>query len=893
MVLNSGTKLGPYEIVAPLGIGGMGEVYRARDTRLERDVAIKVLPAKVSSDSHLRQRLEREAKAVSKLSHSHICTLHDIGHQDGVDFLVMELVEGETLEHKLTRGPLPPEQTARLAAQIADALAEAHKQGITHRDLKPANIMLTKSGAKLMDFGLAKLETGLVPVADALTEMTADRTKLTEEGTIIGTLQYMAPEQLEGKEVDARTDIFALGEVIYETATGKPAFSGRSRASLIAAILMNDPPPIRALQPLTPPALERLVKKSLAKDPDDRWQNASDLASELRWIADCALQTGVAAPIAQGSNPFRKITWIVAAVCVVLIITVWLTFQNGREQSPKPLMLFGLALPPDVRVYSDDGGPVLSPDGRYLAFVAKYKDGPIQVWIRPLNALEATPLPGTEGGTYPFWSASGNSLGFFAIGKLKRFDLTGNSVRVLCDASEGRGGTWNQDGVILFAPQPDSPLFRVSENGGTPEQVTQLGDGKSHRWPSFLPDGKHFLYTSQPGPSESSAGVFLASLDAPHGVRLLSEAVNAFVAGDYLISARNGLLLASRLNLKRGKTEGDGTVLAEQVESITDRNYAAFSISQTGVLAFTPGGRRSHQLVWFNRLGKELNRLEPGGSFAEFELTADGKRLVTNRKDASNQTSLWIFDLQRGTLSKISRPNEDSSSGLWAPDAASVAYLTSRSGQWQIIRKWIGGSERQEVLVSSPLSKYPDDWSRDGKWLVFESVSPTTKFDLYAVAVEGEHKPQPYLVTPSNEAHARISPDGHWLAYVSDESGQPEVYVQSFPATGKGKWQISTQGGDQPAWSGNGRELFFLSPEQRLMSVDIKPGAVPEPGMPKALFGISTVSTGITGARNVYVPSHDGQRFLVDSVAQETTRTGVVVQLNWVTGVTNQNARTR
>jgi eukaryotic-like serine/threonine-protein kinase len=891
MALTSGTKLGPYEIVSTLGAGGMGEVYRARDTRLERDVAIKVLPAHLSADPNLTQRLEREAKAASKLSHPHICTVHDIGHQDGVDFLIMELVEGETLEQRLMRGPLRLEQTVRFAAQIADALAKAHKQGITHRDLKPANIMLTKSGAKLMDFGLAKLERGPAPLAEALTEMTAERSKLTGEGTLVGTFQYMAPEQLEGKEADARTDIFALGEVIYETATGKPAFSGKSRASLIAAILTNDPPPISALQPMTPPTLERVVKKCLAKDPDDRWQNASDLASDLKWIADGELQTG-SAPTAERSNRFKQITWMLATACVaLLILTSWLALQSGREQ--KPLMRFGLTLPPDIRVYSDDGGPVLSPDGRRVAFVAKYKDGPIQIWMRPLSALEATPLAGTEGGTYPFWSPDGNSLGFFALGKLKRFDLSGNSVRVLCDASEGRGGAWNQEGVILFAPQPDSPLFRVSETGGTPQQVTQLGSGKSHRWPSFLPDGKHFLYTSQPGSVESSAGVFLASLYAPNGVRVLPEAIDAYVAGDYLVYARNGLLLASRFNSKQGKTEGDGTVLAEQVEATTDRNYAAFSVSQTGVLAFTPGGQRNHQLVWFDRSGKELSRLEPKGSFTEFELTTDGKRLVTNRKDASNETSLWIFDLQRGTLSKISKPKEGGSSGLWAPDGASVAYLALRSGQWQIVRKWIDGSEREELLISSPLSKYPDDWSRDGKWLVFESVSPTTKFDLYAVPVEGDHKPQPYLVTPSNEAHARISPDGHWLAYVSDESGQPEVYVQSFPATGRGKWQISTRGGDQPNWSRSGRELFFLSPEQKLMSVDIKPGRAPDPSIPKALFGISTVSTGITGARNLYVSSADGQRFLVDSVAQEAITTGVVVQLNWMAGVADQNPRGR
>jgi len=475
----------------------MGEVYRARDTRLERDVAVKVLPANLSSDSGLRQRLDREAKAVSKLSHPHICTLHDIGHQDGVDFLVMELVEGETLEHRLAKGPLPPEQTLRIATDIAGALASAHRLGITHRDLKPSNVMLTKAGAKLMDFGLAK-QSGPAPLATALTEMTMDQAKLTSEGTLVGTFQYMAPEQLEGKEADARTDVFALGEVIYEMATGKPAFAGKSRASLIAAILTTEPQPMAALQPMTPPALERVVKKCLAKDPDERWQSASDLKSELTWITEGGSQAGVPAPVVSKRRLRERGAWALAAFA--LSAAAILAMVHFRE-STKPAHVVRSLIAPEEGTFpiltGDFGGPpVLSPDGNTLAFVAAREQGAVLLWVRPLNTLHSRALLGTEGATFPFWSADSRSLGFFAGGKLKTVVAEGGTPSDVCAAPAGRGGTWNAEGTIVFSPDFQNTLMQVPASGGTPKQLTVMDTSKhdSHRWPTFLPDGKHFLY---------------------------------------------------------------------------------------------------------------------------------------------------------------------------------------------------------------------------------------------------------------------------------------------------------------------------------------------------------------------------------------------------------------
>jgi serine/threonine protein kinase len=522
MALTSGTKLGPYEIVSLLGAGGMGEVYRARDTRLERDVAIKVLPASLSSDPSLRQRLEREAKAVSKLSHPHICTLHDIGHQDGVDFLVMELVDGETLEHKLTRGPLPPEQAVRCAAQIADALAKAHKLGITHRDLKPSNIMLTKTGAKLMDFGLAK-ECHPAPLAVSSSGMTVGQERLTVEGMIVGTFQYMAPEQLEGKAADGRADIFALGAVIYEMATGKPAFAGSSQASLIAAILSTQPQPMAAVQPLTPPALERVVTKCLAKDPDERWQSASDLASELNWIAEEGSRAA-AVNVRTGHSKWERASWLLAGTFFLLTIAAGAAWWAGTRKHPSAMYFHS-----PVPFAAND--IALSPDGRTLAMVAYSSQANNYVlWMYEVGGQRTHSLDGTQGVTYPFWSPDGRFIGFFADGKLKKVDVAGTQVQVLCDAPNGRGGTWNRNGVIVFTPDasPGSGLARVSSQGGSPVEMTRPDSARfenSHRWPVFLPDGKHFLYLAAnfTGHVESNA-VFLGSLDSQEKRQIVTAA---------------------------------------------------------------------------------------------------------------------------------------------------------------------------------------------------------------------------------------------------------------------------------------------------------------------------------------------------------------------------------
>src|SRR6202521_4395972 len=604
MGLATGTKLGPYEIQSPLGAGGMGEVYRARDTRLERDVAVKVLRTSLSSDQSLRQRLEREAKAASKLSHPHICTLHDIGHQDGVDFLVMELVEGETLEQRLMKGLLLPEQAIRFAGQIAGALAQAHKLGIVHRDLKPSNVMLTKTGAKLMDFGLAK-DLELAPLATALTEMTVEQSKLTGEGTIIGTFQYMAPEQLEGKEADTRTDIFALGELIYEMATGKPAFSGKTRASLIAAILSSEPRSMSALQPMTPPALERVVKKCGAKDPDERWQSASDLTSELNWIAGSESQVSGAGRVPAGRRRWELASWLLAATFFLLALAGGAAWWQASNRRARP-MYFHTSVPFPANDLA------LSLDGRMLAIVAYAEQASNYVlWTYEVGGQRTNSLAGTQGASYPFWSPDGKFIGFFADGKLKKVDVSIGQVQVLCDAPNGRGGAWNRDGVIVFSPDGlNVGLFRVSAWGGSPVEVTKPDASRfesSHRWPVFLPDGKHFLYLGAnfSGHLENNA-IFLGSLDSQERRLLVSTSANAaYAEPGYLVYLRDKTLVAHPFDRLRYVLSGEPHTLSDEVLYFPTVDRAVFSASSGEVLVTQTGrGASVSQLTWFDRSGK-------------------------------------------------------------------------------------------------------------------------------------------------------------------------------------------------------------------------------------------------------------------------------------------------
>src|SRR6202790_1340952 len=881
MALTSGTKLGPYEIQSPLGAGGMGEVYRARDTRLDRDVAVKVLSAKLSSDPASRQRLEREAKAISKLSHPHICTLHDIGHQDGVDFLVMELVEGETLDQRLTKGPLlPPEQTLRIAAQIAGALAKAHKLGIVHRDLKPSNVMLTKTGAKLMDFGLAK-EFGPPPLPDALTAMTAEQSKLTAEGTIVGTFQYMAPEQLEGKDADARTDIFALGALIYEMATGQPTFTGKSPASIIAAILSFEPEPMKALQPMTPSALERVVKKCLAKDPDERWQSASDLATELIWIAEGGSQAGEAPHAPTRNTKWQRVSWLLAATFFLLAVAggaAWWKASNRRLppmyfHSPVPFAANDLAL---------------SPDGRTLAMVTYSTQANNYVlWTNEVGGRQTNSLVGTQGASYPFWSPDAKFIGFFADGKLKKVDASGGQVQVLCDAPNGRGGTWNRDGVIVFTPDGFGGLFRVSSSGGPPLEMTQLDAARfetSHRWPVFLPDGKHFLYLAAnfAGRLENNA-IFLGALDSQERRLLVSTSANAaYAEPGYLLYLRDKTLVAQSFDRRRYVLSGEPHTLSDEVLYFPVVDRAVFSVSSGAVLVTQTGkGASLSQVTWFDRSGKPAGTVGMPGTYSNVRLSPDGRRVAVDQTDPDGRNvDIWILEPDRGATTRLTFDPSYHATPIWSPDGKQILFSVNRKLGFQLHLKNADGSgSEDEVADFGTLSSInPWDWSRDGKYALVRKAN-----ELWYLSWP-ERVAKPLLQVKWTVRNAQFSPDGRWMAYASNETGRMEIYVSPFP-TGNGKWQVSSAGGEEPRWRQDGKELSYLSADGKMMAVPVKTGTSFEAGFPAALF--QTPRRQPVSAQDVfsYDVSGDGQRFLILSKVDEANPAPLSVLLNWASEI--------
>ena len=614
MTLAPGARLGPYEIQSPLGAGGMGEVYRGRDTRLERTVAVKILPSHLSEDAEAKQRFDREARAISSLSHPHICTLYDVGQHDGIDYLVMEYLEGETLADHLRKGPLPLERVLRLGVEICQGLERAHRSGIVHRDLKPGNVIVTKTGAKLMDFGLAK---ALVLGASATSNPTITLSTpgqghpLTAQGTVVGTFQYMSPEQLEGKEADARSDIFALGAVLYEMTTGKRAFEGKSAVSVAAAILEKEPEPIKTLQPMTPPALERAVKKCMAKDPDQRWQNAGDLGSELSWILESGTQSAtIAAATSTGGRRYREpLAWLVAVVALVAAVTIGFIYFSSRES--KLVVRSQINAPEKVRFnfVGDNGGPpVISPDGKLIVFSALV-DGKSQLYLRSIGKFSLDALPGTEGGTFPFWSPDSRSIGFFTIDKLKRVDVGGGPAVAVTDAAQGRGGTWSASGVILFTPNFNSPLFQVPASGGTPAALTHM-DAKytTHRWPWFLPDGKHFLYlaANHNDPTSADTAVYFASLDGKEKRLLVPSRSNAIYASGLLLYVRDNVLVAQPMNASSGQFQGDATVLNDDVQVDATLWRGTFAASENGTLLYQPGSAQAGlNMAWFDRNGKQ------------------------------------------------------------------------------------------------------------------------------------------------------------------------------------------------------------------------------------------------------------------------------------------------
>jgi eukaryotic-like serine/threonine-protein kinase len=891
MPLSAGTKLGPHEILSAIGAGGMGEVYKARDTRLDRIVAIKVLPTHLADRVELRERFEREAKTIASLNHPHICTLFDTGHQDDTDFLVMEYIEGETLAQRLVKGPLPLQQVLQYAIEIADALDKAHRKGITHRDLKPGNVMLTKSGTKLLDFGLAKLKQEVAQdIPDS--QLPTMKSAITGQGMMLGTLQYMAPEQVEAKEVDARTDIFAFGAVVYEMATGKKAFEGKTSASVMAKILEAEPPSMASLQPMTPPALDRVVKTCLAKDADDRWQAASDLCRELKWIAEGGSQAGLAAPLVARLKSRERLAW--SLVGILLVATLALGAFEYLQRTPQGAQTTRFFIsPPESRslagfgtVTSGSTAPLsVSADGRRIAFVAGSPDGKYLLWVRSLDTLTAQELAGTEGASSPFWSPDGAALGFFAGGKLKKIDVSGGPATTLCDAPDNRGGTWSLDGIIVFNPGNRTALQKVSSSGGVPTAATVLGRGEvGHYRPSFLPDGRHFLFRGATG-SETSGPIYLGSLDsAERKLVLNADASNVVYTQGHLLFLRETTLMAQPFDLRRLALTSDAFPIAEQIQ--TQGNFppsGVFSASVNGVLAYQGGGAMTNsQLVWFDRTGKQIGVLGDPAVSGGIELSQDGRQASVSIPDEAGKVgrNIWLYDVARGLRTRFTFDRANEFASIWSPDGSRVIFDSDPKGHLDLYQKASSGAGADEVLLEDTMDKYPDNWSPDGRFILYSTSGASTGNDLFVLPLFGDRRPIPFLQTQFNEAFGRFSPDGRWVAYQSDESGRIEVYVAPFPGPG-GKWQISTAGGQRPRWRRDGNEIFYLSPDNRLMAA-----AVNGKG---ASFGVSAIKplfqTRATGRNDRYAVSADGQRFLINTAPEQSASAPIMVVLNWTAGL--------
>ena len=895
MPILPGRRLGPYEILSAIGAGGMGEVYKARDTRLDRIVAIKVLPTHLADRSELRERFDREAKTIASLNHPHICVLHDIGHQDGIDFLVMEYLEGETLAQRLQKGLLPLEQVLQYAIEIADALDKAHRKGITHRDLKPGNIMLTKSGTKLLDFGLAKLKQETTPVIPD-SQLPTMKSAITGQGTILGTLQYMAPEQVEAKEVDARTDIFAFGAVVYEMATGKRAFEGNTQASLIAKILEVDPPPISTLQPMTPPAFDRVVKTCMAKEPDERWQTASDLCRELKWIAEGGSQIiSMTTAAGKGVRSLGRRSLIFGLGTLLLGAAIsGIAIWNLKPTPSKPVTRTVINLPPGDRLVGPDQTSIaLSPDGKQLAYAA-LRGGISQLYLRAMDSLESKPIPGTEGASEPFFSPDGQWLGFFTAQKLKKVSVSGGAAVTLGGAVFAMGGSWSSRGTIVFAPTATSPLLQASDAGGAPQPLTHLEKGDAgHGWPEFLPGGKAVLFGA--GTTAASSQVAIQSIATGERRNLFGGMKPRYAASGHLIFAQSGTLMAVSFDPQRLEIKGTPVPVVEGVAYSANLASSQYSISDNGSLIYLSGGTQGTQqrLVWVDRKGAEQPLAAPARVYRQPRLSHDGRRVAVTVDEQGSQ--IWLYDLSRGTLTRLTFEGNRNTDAAWTPDGKRIAFESNKEGPQNIFWQLADGSGGLERLTTNDYPHYLLSWSSDGQLLSFVELNPATGRDIWVLrmgdpsASSGQvpsagsgqvRKVQPFLRTPFDETSPQFSPDGRWLAYISNESGRYEVYVQPYPGPG-GKWQISTEGGTEPVWNPNGRELFYRSGNNKMMAVEIatQPGFVA--GTPRMLFEGQYAPAPLTFPN--YDVSPDGQRFLMLKPVEqaESALTQINVVLNW------------
>jgi Tol biopolymer transport system component len=891
VTLESGTRLGVYEVLAALGAGGMGEVYRARDTRLNRDVALKILPDAFVTDRERVARFEREAQLLAALNHPNIATIYGLEKSGDTQFLVLEIVEGESLAERLRQGALPVDTVLSIARQLVEALEAAHEKGIVHRDLKPGNIMLSADGrVKVLDFGLAKFDENRPgsSVGD-LTHSPTMSFHATQAGVILGTAAYMSPEQAKGRDTDKRADVWAFGCVLYEMLAGRRAFEGEDLSDTLATVLKSDPD-WKALPGNLPAHVRAILKGCLEKDRKGRIPDIS----VVRYVMDGTLAAS-APPVDIARRGLGLRAWQAATAVFVLatLVGIPITYLS-RSTIPSVARFF--VLPPDRQVFTAGGRlattVVISPDGRRLAFTARDATGKNVLWIRPIDSLTAQSLAGTDGAGFPFWSPDSRFVGYFSNNKLLKIDVTGGPPQSVCTCN-GRGATWSREGVIVLN-NGQGPLFRVSAAGGQPSSLTKLTPGQaSHVFPSFLPDARHVLFYGQ-STSEELAGVYVVSLETGETKRLGGASSGGLYAGSgYLLFVRDGTLLAQSFSARTLTLSGEPFPVAEHVESAVYSGVLAFSASDTGVLAYGTGAGANFalQMVWVDRQGKAVETVGPAQpqNYRGLDLAPDGKRVAAHRHDGQGG-DIWMTELSRGTTSRFTfDTSQDASSPIWSPDGRSIVFGASRGGKWGLYQKPSNGSGNEEKLIESDNQILPMSWAPDGRSLVYLAIDPKTQLDLWVLPLSG--KPFPFANTPFNESHGQISPDGKWLAYNSTESGQNEVYVRPFP-TGAGKWQISTGVGAFPRWRADGRELFYMSSASngKLMAVDVKvAGTTFEAGTPTALFDDGYINLPHPGNYHTYAVSHDGQRFLIprppSSATVDSGSSPIVVVLNWAAGI--------
>ncbi|MBW3671198.1 MAG: protein kinase [Acidobacteria bacterium] len=842
MTVSAATRLGPYEIIESIGAGGMGEVWRARDSRLDREVAIKVLPAGFAGNSEFLQRFEREAKTISSLNHPHICTLHDVGQENGTHYLVMEMIEGESLYDRLKKGPLPPHEVLGYGRQIASALDAAHRRGVIHRDLKPGNIMLTKSGAKLLDFGLAKSAAEGEGIIAGLTHLPTEQKPLTREGTILGTFQYMAPEQLEGTSADARTDIFAFGAVLYEMATGRRAFQGESKTSLIASIVSHQPEPVSSVAPMSPPALDHVVRKCLEKDPDDRWQSAHDIASELQWISEAGSEAGLAAPLAFRRKHRERLAWLLAAAAILVLIASNLYWYRNAAEEPRPIHL---SFPSQTAQYADVGNAFVSPDGRRVAFYAKQSEGAWAIALRDLGSDSVTMLPDSERMIILCWSPRGNELAVIRGGRLGVVDIAEGTSRDISEAKGlPRGGAWNRDDLILFATEGQG-IFRVSALGGESERIVAPEASRfevAPMYPEFLPDGIRFLYmsvTRDPSRDRNSYKLRAGRLDATETTEV-GEIASKFDLLDsgHLLQVVDGTLVATPFDEDALGFRGKPIPVVNGVYYFMPTGAAAFDAARNGTIVYRKPAIND-SILWFGRDGSRGEALvERVASHRSVAISPDGEQAAIDLTDTRTGTSdIWLYGLSRNTRSRLTFHPSEEAAPVWMPSGNALLFYSDRVRRPDIFMKDLDGAGEERLVVGTDELEFIGDVSPDGSVIVYHRFDSSSRYDLWLTNLEGEADPRPYVVGPEAQWGARFSPDGRFIAYISGETGRDEIWVKPFPGPGR-SIQISTEGGDGPVWDRE-RLVLYYENRNRIYEVDLSTSGRLARPEPRLLFGIA------------------------------------------------------